>query len=423
MNIKDTKPSFIQNNLYEYENIKRDKFNSLIHSFYLRKDFNECLKLIENVLKSCNSLSEYPLYVKAMILRRQGNLEESLIIFQAALCLNPSNIINLKQVGRSLYLLSKYKAALEVLTEAEKINSEDREIWHFKGMCYISYQKQYEKAIECFEIANSILRHESTYIQLGKIFRLIGRDQDALDIYLDAVETCPDNPEILTMIGLLYLKLGDNENAFSHLNDALKLDPKSVKAILAAGSVIQDKQDPDGALMKYQWAIHQSPNSSELWNNIGMCFFGKGSYIRAIGSLKKALYLSPFEWIISFNLGVVYLTNEQYASAFQAFSTSINLQSTYAKAYLLLAVTLSYLDDFDNSCAAYEKSIELQIQNKEEDYVTYLNYAITLCKYDQLDQAKVKFLRFQTLLQLNDSNSSIDIDVIEQSKLLSRVLL
>ena len=34
-----------------------------------------------------------------------------------------------------------------------------------------------------------------------------------------------------------------------------------------------------------------------------MCFFGKQRYVAAIACLKKALYLDPFEWIISYNLG------------------------------------------------------------------------------------------------------------------------
>ena len=92
-----------------------------------------------------------------MILRQQGRIEESLTTFQAALCLNPTNVNNLKQVGRSLYLLGRHKLALEVFEEAELLNSEDREIWHNKGMCYL-YMKNYDKSLEAFDTANSIQR-------------------------------------------------------------------------------------------------------------------------------------------------------------------------------------------------------------------------------------------------------------------------
>ena len=48
---------------------------------------------------------------------------------------------------------------------------------------------------------------------------------------------------------------------------ALALAPKT---ILAAGSIIQDHSDMDVALVKYHVAAVQTPNSAQLWNNIGM---------------------------------------------------------------------------------------------------------------------------------------------------------
>ena len=72
-----------------------------------------------------------------------------------------------------------------------------------------------------------------------------------------------------------------------------------------------------------------------------MCFFGKSKNVAAISCLKRAVYLAPLEWIISYNLGVVYMNTEQYTSAFHYLSTAINLQPTFALAYTYLAVTLS----------------------------------------------------------------------------------
>ena len=69
----------------------------------------------------------------ALIRRQQGQIQESLQLFQAATCLNPNNVANLKQVGRSLYLLGQHKAAIDEYNEAWKIGIEDWEIWHNQG--------------------------------------------------------------------------------------------------------------------------------------------------------------------------------------------------------------------------------------------------------------------------------------------------
>merc|ERR1712112_266337 len=86
--------------------------------------------------------------------------------------------------------------------------------------------------------------------------------------------------------------------AFDYLGNALTQDPKNSKTILAAGSIIQDHSDMDVALMKYRVAAVCTPNSAQLWNNVGMCFFGKQKFVASIACLKRALYLDPFEWII-----------------------------------------------------------------------------------------------------------------------------
>ena len=190
--------------------------NSHLHSLYVRQDFESCLRCIESVLSECKGMSEYPVYVKALIKRQRGEIQESMQLFQAATCLNPQNVCNLKQVGRSLYLLGKHKAALDVYAEAQRLGIDDWEIWHNKGLCNM-YLKQYEMAADCFRRANAVQRHDTTYMQLGKVFTLQEDYRGAIDVYLEALEFSPENPELLTTLGLIYLRLGENYKAFDFL--------------------------------------------------------------------------------------------------------------------------------------------------------------------------------------------------------------
>merc|ERR1711934_1289464 len=193
---------------------------------------------------------------------------------------------------------------------------------------------------------------------------------------------------------------------------------KNPKTILAAGSIIQDHSDMDVALVKYRVAAVYTPSSAQLWNNIGMCFFGKSKFVAAISCLKRALYLDPFEWIISYNLGLVHLNTGQYASAFHYFSASINLKPDFPSTYMYLGITLSRLDDFENACSAYEKSIEM-----ESDHLFHLNFAITLFNNGEVRRAKNHFKEFDRLFQaLDEDTKTADPDVPEKRKALKQVL-
>lgn len=59
--------------------------------------------------------------------------------------------------------------------------------------------------------------------------------------------------------------------------------------------------------------------------------------LQAISCLKRAHYLSPFDWKVLYNLGLVHLTMQQYASAFHFLSAAINLNSRMGELYMLLA--------------------------------------------------------------------------------------
>jgi Bardet-Biedl syndrome 4 protein len=122
---------------------------------------------------------------------------------------------------------------------------------------------------------------------------------------LDALEFNPENSPLLCEIGLLYLRMGDSIKAFEYLGNSLTYDNTDPRAILAAGSIIQNNHDHDVALSKYRNAISLNPMSAQLWNNVGMCFFSKGGkHMAVVSCLRRAVYLAPLEWIINYNLGI-----------------------------------------------------------------------------------------------------------------------
>ena len=90
---------------------------------------------------------------------------------------------------------------------------------------------------------------------------------------------CPEDPEILTSLGLAYLEGEDAFTAFEKFGTALTFNPRYSKAILAAGAIIQNDHDIDAALTKYRVAIRAHPESYQLWNNIGMCFETKSNHV------------------------------------------------------------------------------------------------------------------------------------------------
>ena len=149
----------------------KEKLNWLAHILFLRQDFVECEKLIQMMLQDSDGRCEYATYLKALILRVQGNIHESLELFKKCHLLNPTNADYLKQFGRSLYLIGRHKAAIEVFDECLNLCSDDWEVFYYKGLSY-KYLRIYDEAIANFTQANVIHKHEATYIELGRMFQM-----------------------------------------------------------------------------------------------------------------------------------------------------------------------------------------------------------------------------------------------------------
>uniref|UniRef100_M3Z0E8 BBSome complex member BBS4 n=1 Tax=Mustela putorius furo TaxID=9669 RepID=M3Z0E8_MUSPF len=399
-----------------------EKQNWLIHLHYIRKDYEACKALVNDNLQEYDGFCVCVFcLLAALIFRLEGNIQESLELFQTCAVLSPQCADNLKQVARSLFLLGKHKAATEVYNEAAKLNQKDWEICHNLGVCYI-YLKQFSKAQEQLHNALHLNRHDLTYIMLGKIHLLEGDLDKAIEIYKKAVESVftLQSQRLMFSLSCFFSKLGIYQKAFEHLGNALTYDPTNYKAILAAGSMMQTHGDFDVALTKYRVVACAVPESPPLWNNIGMCFFGKKKYVAAISCLKRANYLAPFDWKILYNLGLVHLTMQQYASAFHFLSAAINLQPKMGELYMLLAGVFLHIQDLLNRKVAKAK---IPVWHRCNPLVN-LNYAVLLYNQGEKKGALAQYQEMEKKVNLLKDSSSLEFDseMVEMAQKLGAAL-
>lgn len=292
------------------------------------------------------------------------------------------------------YLLGKHKAAIGVYRELLDLpgGDEDWEVYHAQGMCHM-YLQQLDSALECLESANAIQRHDATFLAMANVYSLQDKLDDAIGVLEEALEFSADSSDILTLLGLLYLRMDDNLKAFEYLGSSLTHDPRNAKTILAAGSIMQDHGEYDVALSKYRTAAQSTPHSPHLWSNIGMCFFGKEKYVAAIACLKRAQYLDPFEWIVAYNIGLVLSHTGQYASAYAALAACVNLAPKQPQVYSLMAVVLARLGDVPSAHKAYGRAVALEPQ----DAPLRLNYAVSMANAGDKAEAATQLAEFKRL--------------------------
>lgn len=92
-------------------------------------------------------------------------------LFKKCHLLNPSNVDYLKQFGRSLYLLGRHKAAVEVFDECLNLDKNEWEVHYYKGLSY-KYLRIYEQSIASFRASIAIHKNDQTYLDLARVYTI-----------------------------------------------------------------------------------------------------------------------------------------------------------------------------------------------------------------------------------------------------------
>lgn len=88
---------------------------------------------------------------------------------------------------------------------------------------------------------------------------------------MEALEHSPENAHILTTVGLLFLRVGENNRAFDYLGNSMVQDPRSLRTILAAGAI-------------FDWLVCM-PWQRRGWEHAVCTWFGSRCRVHASGKL------------------------------------------------------------------------------------------------------------------------------------------
>ncbi len=155
--------------------------------------------------------------------------------------------------------------------------------------------------------------------------------------------------------GRALLALGEHEQAEVALRRAIDLDSGLWKAHEALGVLYDRLGDFDESIVQYRAALAVRRDDPQVLNNLGMAFFLKKDYPKAIDAFERALSFTPeAERARTYNnLGRAYAKTGSHARAFESFRRASNVPTAYNNLGLL------YLEDgrFRQAATCFEKAI------------------------------------------------------------------
>ena len=143
--------------------------------------------------------------------------------------------------------------------------------------------------------------------------------------------------------------------------------------------------------------VRKNPNSPKVFNNLGIAYFEKGHYEKAIGMYQQAISLSPGNFFAYSNLGVAYAVTGRTDMAIESFSRAIALDPNSGVVHSNLGHALRKQGRFIEAVDVYLKAVILNPYSGTAFYGLGSAYAA-------LGRLEDAFAAFRRSIELSPNN-------------------
>ena len=239
--------------------------------------------------------------------------------YKKSLYLKPNLYQGHFNLGISYKKAGKYTLALNSFSHAEKINSDDPNLFYQRG--------------ELFAKENKISAAQSEYEKA---------------IHLD-----PKHYEARFNLALLRSKSNQKPQAKNLLNQLQKEKPEDPTISYQLGIIAEGEKNYELAISEYQNALKKDENYYKAHLNIGGVYSKMKNFSEAENAYKKALELNSAAFEPSLNLGNIYFRAKNYAKAKTYYDQALLIRPHHVETRLAFAQSLEKLGFYEKSKRQY----------------------------------------------------------------------
>ena len=192
-------------------------------------------------------------------------------------------------------------------------------------------------------------------LELAMEHHVAGRLTQAENIYQQVLQSNPDQPVALHLLGLIAHQTGKNDIAVELISKAIIIQPNYAEAHYNLGNALSDLGRPDEAVNHFRAALTTNPDFTDAHNNLGLVLQDLGQLDEAITCYQNALALKPDYAMAHRNLGLALQELGRLDEACASFRTAVSVQPDYGEAHRNLSVSKKFTSH-DDDIKAMEKA-------------------------------------------------------------------
>lgn len=190
---------------------------------------------------------------------------------------------------------------------------------------------------------------------------------NALDVYIDAINKAPGFVPLYCLLGDIYSSLGKFEDAITEYKMAIWLDSLNIPAYRHLCQAYEDMGDYENAVEIYKKLIQIMPNMPEYHSNLANILYIMGDVDGAISHFQTAVTLNPSkEWtsIVNQTLGFVFQESKKdINAAITSYQSAYLMTPEDIDIYINLGSAFYDKEDYENALTVYRNALDLDPKN------------------------------------------------------------
>jgi len=195
------------------------------------------------------------------------------------------------------------------------------------------------------------------------------------------ISTNPRDPFAFLMRGVVRFENDDLDHAFADVNEALRLDPKYVAALVERAYLWQCRNRLDLALADVKMAIQLDSRNSYAHVERGVFHFGMKDYGKALRDFDQAVRLGSRAPVVHLCKGMIHLERGEGEPASAEFNLALRIDPKRLDAYIGLATVYMLKSDPHKALEVFNHAIQVDPRSADA-YEARGNYFVARGKYE-----------------------------------------
>ncbi len=229
--------------------------------------------------------------------------------------------------------------------------------------------------------------YADAHFNLGLMLSDQGRVPEAIGHYEQALRVKPDYADAHYSLGNALQLVGRLQDAIAHFEQALEIKPDYAEAHFNLALAFRQVGKLDEAIHHYERAVQIKPDYAEAHNNLGNALLQAGKMEDAIGQFEQALRIMPDYAVAHYNLGAALAQTGKTEEAIPHYEQALRIMPDYAMAHQNLGVALARTGKIKEAIPHFEQALRIM-----PDYaMAHYNLGAALAQTGKTEEAIAHF--------------------------------